>query len=94
MSRSVGHVLGIVLGLSFGGWDSSEAVDEALLVVPGNVVGGEVFEVAEGAQGAAAKRRIGPDALVLVEPDRGLGQRIVQSRQLRSIPSLVSELFG
>ena len=69
--------MGIVLGLSFGGWDSSEAVHEALLVVPGYVVGGEVFDVAEGVQGAIAKRRIGPDALVLVEPDRGLGQRIV-----------------
>jgi hypothetical protein len=75
--RPVGHVLGIVLGLSFGGWDSSEAVHEALLVVPGYVVGGEVFDVAEGVQGAIAKRRIGPDALVLVEPDRGLGQRVV-----------------
>ena len=87
-------MLGIVLGLGFGGWDSSEAVDEALLVVPGNVVGGEVFDVAEGAQGAAAKRRIGPDALVLVEPDRGLGQRICSELSTALDPSLVSELFG
>ena len=29
------HMLGIVFGFSFGGWDSSEAVHEALLVVPG-----------------------------------------------------------
>ena len=67
----------VVFGFCFGGWDASEAVHEALLVVPGYVVGGEVFDVAEGVQGAIAKRRIGPDALVLVEPDRGLGQRIV-----------------
>ena len=39
-------MLGIVLGLGFGGWDSTEAVHEALLVVPGDVVGGEVFDVA------------------------------------------------
>ena len=75
--RPAGHVVGIVLGLGFGGWDSFEAVHEAVLVVPGYVVGGEVFDVAQGVQGAIAKRRIGPDALVLVEPDRGLGQRII-----------------
>ena len=43
--------MGIALGLSFAGWDSCKAVHEALLVVPGDVVGGEVFDVAEGAQG-------------------------------------------
>jgi hypothetical protein len=74
-------VLGIILGLSFGGWDSSDAVHEALLVVlmwvivssgavtrrwcRGDEVGGDVFDVAEGAQRAAAKpgirdRWIGP----------------------------------
>src|SRR5512132_2420258 len=67
----------MVLGLSFGGWDSSEAVHEALLVVPGYVVGGDVFDIGQRVQRASAKRRIGPDALVLVEPDRGLGQGIV-----------------
>jgi hypothetical protein len=46
-------------------------------VVPGDVVSGEVIDVAEGAQRAAAKRGIRADALVLVEPDRGLGQRVV-----------------
>jgi hypothetical protein len=50
--------LGIVLGFGFGGWDSSGAVHEALFAVPGDVVGDEVFDVAEGAQKAATKRRI------------------------------------
>ena len=31
--------MGIVAGLGFGGWYSAEAVHEALLVVPGDVVG-------------------------------------------------------
>jgi len=70
-------VFGIVLGFGFGGWDSSEAVHEALLVVPGDVVGGDVFDIAEGGERASAERGIGADALVLVESDRGLGQRIV-----------------
>jgi len=65
------------VGLGFGGWDTAQAVHEALLVVPGDVVGGDVFDVAEGAQRAVSQRRIGADALVLVEPDRDLGQRIV-----------------
>src|SRR6202051_3349941 len=75
--RSVGHVLGIVTGFGFGGWDPAEAVHEAPLVAPGDVVGSDVFDVAEGVQRAAAKRGIRPDALVLVESDRGLRQRIV-----------------
>jgi hypothetical protein len=37
----VGHVLGIVASLGFGGWDSAEAMHEALLVVPADVVGGD-----------------------------------------------------
>ena len=67
----------VVLGLGFSGWDTAEAVHEALLVVPGDVVGGDVFDVGQGVQRAATKRGIGPDALVLVESDRGLGQRVI-----------------
>jgi len=48
----VGHVLGIVVG--FGGWDTAEAVHEAVVVVSGDVVGGDEFDIAEGAQRAAA----------------------------------------
>ena len=54
--RPVGHVLGIVVGLGFGGWDTAQAVHEALLVVPGDVVGGDEFDVAPCAQQAAPKR--------------------------------------
>ncbi len=73
----VGHEFGIVAGLGFGGWDASESMHEALLVEPGDIVGGEVLDIAQGVQRAAAKRRIRSDAFVLVEPDGGLGQRVV-----------------
>lgn len=65
------------MGFGFGGWDTTEAVHEALLVVPGDVVGGDEFDVGEGAQRATSERGIRADAFVLVEPDCGLGQRVV-----------------
>jgi hypothetical protein len=68
--------LGIVLGFSFGGRDASETVHEALLIVPGDVIGGDVLDVTKGVELAASKRRVRPDALVFVEADGGLGQRI------------------
>ena len=46
----------VVFGFRFGGWDASEAVHEALLVVPSNVVGGDELDVAEVAQRAAPER--------------------------------------
>jgi hypothetical protein len=61
--------LGIVAGLGFGGWYSAEAVHEALLVVLGDVVGGDVLDVVQGVELAAAKRRVRPDALGFVEAD-------------------------
>ena len=42
-----------------------------------DVVGGDVFDVAEVAQRAATERGIRSDAFVLVESDSGLGQRVV-----------------
>lgn len=60
--------MGIVAGLGFGGWYSAEAVHEALLVV-GDVVGGDVLDVAQVVELAAAKRRVRPDALGFVEAD-------------------------
>ena len=39
--------MGIVVGLGFGGWDTAQAVHEALLVVPGDVVGGDEFDVGQ-----------------------------------------------
>jgi len=69
-------VYGIVLRFGFGGWDTAKTVHEALLVVPGHVVGGDEFDVGEVAQKPAAKRRVGTDAFVLVEPDGGLGQSV------------------
>src|SRR5215510_7373244 len=44
---------------------------------PGDIVGGDVFDVAQGVQRTAAKRGVRPDALVLIETDRCLGQRVV-----------------
>jgi hypothetical protein len=52
----VGHVLGIVARLGFGGWDAAEAVHEALLVEPRHVVGGDELDVAERAQRTASER--------------------------------------
>jgi len=40
----------VVFGFCFGGWDASEAVQEALLVVPADVVGGDELDVGEVAQ--------------------------------------------
>jgi hypothetical protein len=39
-----------------GGWDTAKTVHEALLVVPGHVVGGDEFDVGKVAQKPAAKR--------------------------------------
>ena len=46
----------VVVGFGFGRWDASEAVHQALLVVPGDLVGGDELDVAEVAQRAAAER--------------------------------------
>jgi hypothetical protein len=40
VSRSGGHVLGLILSVGFGGWDSAEPVHQALLAEPGDVVDG------------------------------------------------------
>ena len=68
----------IVVGrLGLGGWDAAEAVHEALLVVPGHVVGGDQLDIAEAMQRAAPERSAVADAFVLVQPDRRLRQRVV-----------------
>ena len=54
--RLVGHVLGIVASLGFGGWDAAEAAHEALLVEPRHVVGGDELDVAERARRTASER--------------------------------------
>lgn len=54
----VGHEFEIVAGFGFGGWNASQAVHEALLVEPGDVVGGDVFDVAQGVQSTVAERGI------------------------------------
>lgn len=41
----VGHELGIVAGFGFGGRYAAQPAHEALLVVPGDVVGGDVLNV-------------------------------------------------
>ena len=45
----------VVFGFRFGGRDASEAVHEALLVVPGDIVGGDELDVAQVAQRAPSK---------------------------------------
>lgn len=73
----VGHGLGIVAGLCFGGRHPAEAMHEALLVEPGHVLGGDELDVAEVAQRSAPEGRVGADALVFVQPDGGLGEGVV-----------------
>jgi hypothetical protein len=82
------------VGFGFCGWDTAEAVHEALLVEPVDEVDGDQFDVGQGAQRAATKRRVCADAFVLVEPDGGLGQDVVPGRRMRSIPLVISELSG
>ena len=58
--KSPSHLAGVelivVAGFCFGGWDASESVHEALLVVSTDVVGGDEFDVAEVAYRTAAER--------------------------------------
>jgi hypothetical protein len=39
-------VFGIVLSFGLGGWDTAKTMHKAPLVVPGDVVGGDEFDVA------------------------------------------------
>jgi hypothetical protein len=52
----VGHVVGIVASLGLGWWDSAEAVHEALLVVPADVVGGDQLDISEVAERTTSQR--------------------------------------
>jgi hypothetical protein len=45
----VGHVFGIVVAFGLGGWDTAEAMHDTALVVPGDVVGGDQFNVGQSA---------------------------------------------
>ena len=45
----------VVFGFRFGGRDASEAVHEALLVEPADVVGGDQLDIGEVAQRATAE---------------------------------------
>ena len=47
-------------------------------VVPVHPVGGDHLQVRQPLQRPSAERRVGSDAFVLVEPDRGLGERVVE----------------
>jgi hypothetical protein len=51
----------MVVEIGFGGWDTAEAVHEAVAVVSGEIVGGDEFDIAEGAHRAAAKRGVRPE---------------------------------
>jgi hypothetical protein len=61
-----GGLAGHVLGLSFGldRWDTAKPVREALLVAPGDVVGGDKFNIGESAQRPAVERRVSANAFV------------------------------
>ena len=66
-----------------------EVFVRAVSVEPEHPFGGAKFHMVDVAPGA-----LPADEFVLERSDGGLGQRVVPSDQLRSIPSLISELSG
>ncbi|CAN5646442.1 hypothetical protein BH09ACT7_BH09ACT7_60550 [soil metagenome] len=93
-SRGLGCVRSVVDRLVFDRWDAAKAVHEPVGVVPMHPVGGEEFNVGQSVQRAPPKRRVFADSFVFVQADRGFGQGVVPRLQLRSIRSVISELFG
>ena len=67
----------IVFGFGLDRRDPAEVVHQPAGVVPVDPVGGDHFQVAEPIERPVPKRRVGPDACVLVQADRGLSERIV-----------------
>ena len=82
-------MLSVVGPLQFDWWDVAAVFVEAVVVEPGHPFGGGVFDLVD-----RPPRLVRVDQLGLVQPIYRLREGIVQSRQLRSIQSLVSELFG
>ena len=72
----------------FGG-EVVEVLVGAFGVEPHDPLGGRQCDLVDVAPGA-----LPADEFVLERSDGGLGQRVVPSDQLRSIPSLISELSG
>jgi hypothetical protein len=70
------NVMSVVLGFELDRRCAVQSVHEPVGVVPVNPFGGEQFHVGQPFQRAAAKRRVRPDGLGLVEPDRGLCQSV------------------
>ena len=71
VSRSVGRSREIVLSFCFCGWDAAKTMHEALLVVPGEVVGGDerlvVEEAGDGGFHADAIGELGRDQVTDAE---------------------------
>ena len=82
-------MLSVVGPLQFDWWDVAAVFVEAVVVEPVDPFGGGVFDLVDGPPRLAWFDQFG-----LVQPIYRLREGIVQSRQLRSIQSLVSELFG
>ena len=82
-------MLRVVGGLHLDRRDVAAVFVEAVVVEPGHPPGSGVFDLVDGPPGLAWLDQFG-----LVQAVDGFGECVVQSRQLRSIPSLVSELFG
>jgi hypothetical protein len=62
-------------------------------VVPVDPLRRGVLDVVDGFQRASQERAVTAYGFGLVQPDRGLGQSVIPRRQLRSIPSVISELY-
>jgi hypothetical protein len=69
----------VVVGLGLCRREATEAVHESPGVVPVHPGRGHVFDIGEVGQGAVAERGVVADALGLVQADRGLGERVVES---------------
>ena len=72
----------------FGG-EVVEVLVRSLGVEPHHPLGGGQLDLVDVAPGA-----LPADDFVLERPDGGLGQCVIPCRQLRSIRSVISELFG
>ena len=71
------------------GGEVVEVLVRAFGVEPLHPFGGAEFDLVD-----VAPRALPADEFVLERPDGGLGQSVVPRRQLRSIPSVISELSG
>ena len=75
--RRVGRVgRSVVVGLGFGWWASTEAVHEAVVVVPVHPGRGDLFEVGQGGEWSVSEWGVLADAFGFVQPDGGFGKGV------------------